>query len=140
MIDTRPAPPAASNARPSGVRVVEHVTPDCSTVTSRPPTAIVPLLIVAAGFGSTLYSTEPLPAPAPPAVTLIHGTLGTAVQAHPPGAVTDTLALLPAATMLCETGVMLYVQDAPACVTMTACPATASVADRELEFGFASTV
>jgi hypothetical protein len=42
--------------------------------------------------------------------------------------------------MLCETGVTVYVQDAPACVTTTACPATERVAERELEFGFASTV
>lgn len=63
------------------------------TVKVWPPMVIVP---DRAGpvVASTLYRTEPLPVSLAPEVISIHGTLLTAVHAHPPAAVTVTDAFL----------------------------------------------
>ena len=63
------------------------------TVKVWPPMVIVP---DRAGpvVASTLYRTEPLPVSLAPEVISIHGTLLTAVHAHPPPAVTVTDAFL----------------------------------------------
>jgi hypothetical protein len=47
-----------------------------------------------------------LPAPARPLVTVIQVVLLTAVHAHPDGAVTATLAVLPVAATACDAGEM----------------------------------
>jgi hypothetical protein len=50
-------------------------------------------------------------------VTAIHDALLTAVQAHPPGALTDAVPVLDAAGTLLLVGDTLKLQVTPSCVT-----------------------
>lgn len=82
----------------------------CETANTRFAIAIVPLR-AAPVLASTVNVTVPFPLPVAPDVTVIHGTVLLADQAHPGG---DATAMgdpgPPAAPMLCEVGAM----DAPA--------------------------
>ena len=49
----------------------------------------------ALGLDGTTNCSKPLPTPEPPAVTWIHGTLGTAVQLHLPVTSTRTFPVPP---------------------------------------------
>ena len=57
-------------------------------------------------LAATARATVPLPLPLAPLVTVIHDAVLDAVQAHPVGLVTATLADCPAATALVEPGLM----------------------------------
>jgi hypothetical protein len=76
------------------------VAPACVTERICPSTVIVPVRLAVSVFSPTLYATDPLPLPAAPLVTVIHGTCDAAVHAHPECAVTVTEPVLaPAATL-----------------------------------------
>jgi hypothetical protein len=69
----------------------------CETVTVRPAIVIVPVRATFV-FAATAKVTVPVPFPVEPLVTVSHVAPLTDVQAHPAGAVTDTVtALAPAA-------------------------------------------
>jgi hypothetical protein len=73
-------------------------------------------------------------------VTVSHdGALLDAVHPHPPGAVTVTDPLDPPAPGAALDAPRAYMHVAPACVTVKACPAIASVALRAVVFGLAVT-
>jgi hypothetical protein len=78
---------------------------------------------------ATVKLTVPLPLPLPPAVIEIHGALLLALQAQPPGAVTETPPLPPAGATDCDSGDIAKVHASP-CVTVTVCPATVNVPAR----------
>jgi hypothetical protein len=63
---------------------------------------------------ATLRTTTPPPEPEAPEVTVIHGTLLTAVQGQPPGAPTDTLTVPPASPGEADVGPIVYEQLKPA--------------------------
>ena len=80
----------------------------CETANTRFAIAIVPLR-AAPVLAATVNVTVPFPLPVAPEVTVIHGTVLLADQAHPD----DDMTLMdpgpPAAPMLCDVGAM----DAP---------------------------
>jgi hypothetical protein len=79
----------------------------------------------------TTKPTTPFPLPEPPLPIVIQETLLVAVQAQPLAAVTDTVALSPAAGEFQLTGEMEKVQGTPAWVTVKVWPATVSVPVRD---------
>ena len=82
----------------------------------------------------------PLPFPAFPEVIVSHDeSLLDAVHPHPPGAVTVTEPLAAPAPAVALNAPRVYVQIAPACVTVKACPAMVSAPLRAALFGFAVT-
>jgi hypothetical protein len=82
----------------------------------------------------------PLPVPLLPPVTVIHAVLLlTPVQVHPLVVVTAAVCDPPAASTLCAVGAMLKLH-APACVTVSVCPAIVSVPVRGVADVFAATV
>ena len=108
-------PPPASNDSDDEETIAVHGAPAWITFSNWPPIAIVPLLEVPAGFASTRYETVPAPEPDAPLSTVIHGTLGTAVHAHPPGNATFVLKLAPPVATLCAVGLSVAgAQLAPA--------------------------
>jgi hypothetical protein len=77
---TEPLPPACVIVAAVGLRDAEH---EASWLTVKLVFAI--RIVPARGaplFAATVYDTDPFPAPAPPAVIVIHGTFETAVQLH----------------------------------------------------------
>ena len=87
---TDPLPPDIPIVRSRGVSTIVH--PDsCVTVTVRPPTETVPLR-GGPVFAATERSTDPLPVPLAPALTVIHGAVDTAVHAQLADVVTSTRA------------------------------------------------
>jgi hypothetical protein len=90
-------------------------------------------------FAETEYRTEPAPVPLAPEVTVIQLVLLAALQAHDPPVLTVTLLLVEAdAPTDPLVGVSEY-EQAPACVTLTVCPATVRLPDRWLVDVFAAT-
>jgi hypothetical protein len=81
----------------------------CVTVNSWPAIVIVPLR-AAPAFAATLYPTEPFPVPVAPAVTVSHGALLTAVQAHPAPDVTVTVPAYAFASTFWLGGAIEYAQ------------------------------
>ena len=112
----------------------------CVTVSCCAPIAIVPVLVVPAGLAATRYVAVPFPEPDAPVSIVIHETPGTAVHAQPEATLTLTLPSSPAAAMFWVVGVSVMPQAAPACVITNDCPATVSVAERELLAVFAATL
>src|SRR5688572_8643965 len=80
-------------------------------------------------FASTLKVTWPSPDPGVPPVTVIHGALLTAVQAHPPGADTETAPGPPPAATVDDAAPSVIVQP-ESWLTVTMRPATSSVPPR----------
>jgi hypothetical protein len=93
---------------------------------------------VSAGFATTEYVVVPLPVPLVPAVIVIQLALSDAVQAHPLGAVTVSVAVPAVDGRLFEAGDTANVHAAPLCETVTVTPATVSVPVRELVDVFAA--
>lgn len=91
------------------------------------------LLVV---FALVVRATLPFPLPLP-GDTVIQVAVVDASQLHPVGAVTLTVALPPPAGALTVVGDTVKLQVAPACVTVTGCPATVTVAVRAVEDGLA---
>jgi hypothetical protein len=69
---TAAVPPAAGTVRLGGVNVNEHIAP-CVTVNTCPAISTVPVR-AAPAFAAISTSTRPLPIPAAPLRTAIHGT------------------------------------------------------------------
>jgi uncharacterized protein YhhL (DUF1145 family) len=105
-----------------------------------PPTVTVPVRVVVAVLAATLNVTEPFPDPLAPAVTVIHEALLVAVQLQPLPAVTVIVPEPPVAATDCDVGLIAYVQDAAACVTVKVVPATVSVPARDVVAVFAATL
>jgi hypothetical protein len=61
-------------------------------------------------FAATVNETVPLPLPLAPAVMVIHVALVTAVHVHPAGAVTLNVPVPPAAGMVADEALSVYVQ------------------------------
>ena len=78
-------------------------------------------------LGATVKLTEPLPEPVAPAVTVIQGTLLTAVQEQPVVVVTAVDPFAPAAGTDWLEGEIENEHPTPACVTVNACPAIVNV-------------
>jgi hypothetical protein len=132
VTDTTREPPVASTDSVVADSEAEQEAAACVTLSRRPPMAIVPVRCVPLAFASTRYVTVPFPDPDAPVSTVIHDTLDTADQAHPPGTVTETLPSAPAEAMFCVVGVSAASHAAPACVMTKGRPATVIVAEREL--------
>jgi hypothetical protein len=81
-------------------------------------------------FAPTVYATVPLPLPVPPPVIVIHASLLVAVHAQPVPAVTSVVSGPPLTGEFCEVDETAKLH-APACVTVTVCPAMVSVPARE---------
>jgi hypothetical protein len=75
----------------------------CVTVNVWPATTMEPDRL-APEFAATVNATVPLPLPAAPEVTVIHGADATAVHAHPLDAVTVKLPVPPAAGTVAPPG------------------------------------
>ena len=111
------------------------------TVNVCPPTVIVPMRCVAPVFAATVKPTEPFPLPDAPLVTVIQETLLAAVQAQPVPAVTESVALSPAAGDVRLTGEIEVEQEVvPCCVTVNVCPAAVIVPVRPTPLVFGATV
>ena len=89
----------------AGVTVNPQV-PRCVTVYVRPAMATVPVRCVVAVLASTLTVTLPFPAPLAPPVTVIHEAELVAVHVQPVAAVTATLLVSPAASIVRVVGLM----------------------------------
>jgi hypothetical protein len=118
------AVPALSESRSALVEsVYPHDAPAWVTVTTWPATVSVPVRGLVDGLAVTEKPTAPEPLVVLPLVTVIHAVLLAAVHVHPDEAVTatdpppavDATAIAPVASV--------KVQDVPACVTLTVCPA-----------------
>jgi hypothetical protein len=98
------------------------------TVTVVPATVSVPVRGAPVPFASIAPCTTPSPLPEAPLVTVIQGTLLTAVQAHPVEAVTLIDPLPPAAGAFAEVGVTVNVQP-DSWLMVTVRPATVTLPD-----------
>ena len=107
-----------------------QVTPASVTVKVWPAIVTVPVRLVDPVFAATLSETVPLPLPDAPAVTVIHASLLTAVQAQADVAVTVTLTLPPPEVADWLAGEMLKEHAAAACVTAKDWPPAVIVALR----------
>jgi hypothetical protein len=120
---TDPDPPAAGTAAFGGA--TENVQPTAAwlIVKVRPAIVIVPCRGVGVVFAAAENDTVPLPLPLAPPVTDSHaGAPVTAVQAQPPGAVTDVEPLTGAAEIERPAGEIEYVHGAADCVTVNVRP------------------
>jgi hypothetical protein len=140
VTETTRVPPADANDSVVEDSDAVHGAAACVIVSSFPPIAMVPVLVVPAAFAATRYVTVPSPEPLAPVRTVIHEALEVAVQAQPDGRLTSTLPSAPAAAMFCVAGVSVASHVAPACVMTNGWPATVSVVDRELLLVFAATL
>lgn len=93
---------------------------------------------VAKVFAATLKATLPLPAPVAPLLIATQAAPLDAVQLQPPGEVTASVPLPPAAATDCDVGVTPNVQAAPTCVTTALWPPTLTVALRATDDAFGS--
>src|SRR5690349_12499774 len=100
----------------------------------------VPVRLAATGFAATVKPTVPLPDPVAPLVTVIQGSLLTAVQLQPVAAVTPLEPVPPAAVKDCVLGEIAGEQVAAACVTVKVAPAIVSVPVRLDATVFAATL
>jgi hypothetical protein len=129
-------PPAATDAL-VGDTVKAHV-PACVTVTARPATVTVAVRAVVAVLAATVSCTVPLPDPLVGA-TVTQLAPDVAVHPHPVVVVTVTLAVPPPAATDALVGDTVKAH-VPACVTVTARPATVTVAVRAVVAVLAATV
>ena len=113
-------PPAAIAVRVVGVIEYEHGAASCVTVNVCPPIVTVAVRLLDVVFPPTLMPTTPFPEPLAPLVTVSHAALLTAVHAQPAGAVTPTLVDPTVAGTDALVAESVMVQEAPACVTVTA--------------------
>jgi hypothetical protein len=93
-------PPVGGKLTLDGDTEKVHGTPACVMVTVRPAAVNVVLRAVVDMFAVAVNDTVPLPDPLAPLVMLSQLTLSEAVQAQPLAAVTEMLALPPAAARL----------------------------------------
>lgn len=103
----------------------------CPPIVSVAERADVPL------FAAAENATVPSPLPVAPDVIVTHEFAVVAVQSQPPGAVTVTVPLPPAAGTACDVGVIVTSHEMPACVTVNALPAIVSVPVRDVVDVFA---
>jgi hypothetical protein len=82
------APPDTENCALAGDNTVTQEAAACVTVKVWPAMVSVPVRGLEFGLLATANPTAPLPEPEAPLVTVIQASLLTAVQLHPPGAVT----------------------------------------------------
>jgi hypothetical protein len=114
------------------------VSPDCSTVNVRLPTAMVPVRDRVSRFRSIEYSTVPLPEPGLPDVTSIQGTALVADHAQCAGPVTLNFPLsLPSSNDALAGEISTAQAPSPSCTTDTSRPATVSVPVRAVSDVFA---
>jgi hypothetical protein len=112
----------------------------CVTVTVWPAIVTVPARAVVAVFAATATATVPLPLPLA-GLTVIQAAELAAVQAHPPGAVTVTDEVLPAAAGETAVGEIAKLHaGAAACVTVRVWPAIVAVPVRLVVAVLATTV
>jgi hypothetical protein len=79
---------------------------------------------------ATVRTTTPPPEPEAPDLTVTHGTLLTAVQEQPTGALTDTLILPPTSLGEANVGPIEYEQLNPDWLILNVCPPTVMVPAR----------
>lgn len=92
-------------------------------------------------LAATLNVTLPLPEPLAPDAMVIQIAFDVANQPHPVPAVTVTVPLVAADVVRStETGEIVAVQGAPACVTVKVCPPIVSVPLRDVVPVFGSTL
>jgi hypothetical protein len=127
MTSTRARAPPAGDEIVSGVTVIAHPL-SWAIVNVWPAMMAVPLR-GAPAFTSMERRTVSLPLPIAPATTAIQGTLLVAVHVHPPGALTVTSTVPPAAGTFCCVGLMVELQLS-AWLTVNAFPAIVSVPER----------
>jgi len=126
---------------PSGIEVSPcHC---CLTVKMLPAIVIVPVRLAPEVFAETEYPTIPFPLPLEPDVTVIQGTLLTAVHEQPEPATRVTLTVLaPAAA---RNALLLgeieneHPLETPPWLTVKVCPAAVTVPIRELVLGLFAT-
>jgi hypothetical protein len=120
--------PVADAETLAGVTVNVQV-PRCVAVNVRPAIETVLVRWFAEVLTVNWMVTVPFPAPLAPAVRAIHEADFVAVQLQPAGAVTATVIVSPAASIVRLVGLMAYVHAgaAAACVIVTGCPAIVSV-------------
>jgi hypothetical protein len=82
-------------------------------------------------FAAIENATVPLPLPVAPDVIVAQESGVVAVQAQPPGAVTVTVPLPPAAATACDVGAIVTAHEMAACVTVNVLPAMVSVPVRD---------
>ena len=122
-----PVPPAATTDWLVGLMAYVHPAPACVTVSVCPPIVSVPLRCVVLALAAALKPTAPPPLPLAPLVTVSHDVLLlTPVHAQPVGAVTAVDPVPQAAVTDWLAGMIVYVQDAAACVNQNVCPANVS--------------
>ena len=125
--------PSSCEIDPDTVSDDVGAAPACTTVTVCPPTSSAPDRAAVDVFALTANAIVALPAPLSGEVTSIQETSADAVQSHDAAdAVSDKLPVRPpagASTAVGET-VKVHGGAAAACVTVTAWPATVSVAVR----------
>ena len=92
------------------------------TLKAAPPIVKVPVRLPVDAFAAALKLTVPFPVPVAPEVMVSQVAPVCAVQLHPVPPVTATLPVPPDAGKVCETGAIVIVQLAPACVTVKARP------------------
>jgi hypothetical protein len=103
----------------NGAIVNAQGAPGCVMVKILPPIVSEPVRVALPVFAATLYATFPLPVPVAPTLTVIHGSLLTAVQLHPVVAVTATFPLAPIeAANVDEVGEIADTHEAAASVTV----------------------
>ena len=111
------------------------------TVNVRPAIVIVPVRGRDSVLALTLYLTVAVPEPLGPEKIVIHESLDTACQRQPAAAVTSIVPLPPMLAMDADVGEIVASHDeAPACDTVNACPATVTVPVRGDDELFASTL
>lgn len=135
---TEALPEALPTGRSVAPRPKEQGTGACVTVAVCPAMVTLPVRWMAAGFGAKLRVTLPFPEPLAPAVTAIHSEFEDAVHAQPAGAVTIT-APLPAPLSTDRFPALRAKEHAAgAWVTVTVCPAIATLPVRCMAAGFAA--
>jgi hypothetical protein len=119
---------------------VEGIAVGCVTTTFCPATTIVVVRSDPVRLLMTAIAAVPVPLPLAPLVMLNQVDVSDAVHVQPLVLVTEMLALPPAAATDTFMGETVNVHGAAFCVTVTVCPATVSVADREVVTVFAVAV
>src|SRR5439155_7422077 len=138
---TLPVAPSAGTAALVAESVYVHApAPACVTVTGCPAIVSVPVRDAEPVFAAIELLTVPFPVPLAPAVIVIHAALLAAVHVQVvPDAVMLTLPVAPSAGTAALVAESVYVHaPAPACVTVTVCPAIVSVPVRDAEPVFAA--
>lgn len=134
---------ADGKARVAEVGKIEMMqgAPGWLTVNVWPPMVRVPVRATPV-LAATLYPTVPFPVPLAPDVMVIHVTFAVATQLQLPVlAVTATVPVVPADVVRStDTGEIVIVQDAAACVTVKVCPPIVNVPVRDVALVLGSTL